>query len=84
MRRREFLSLVGSATVWPLGARAQISRTAVIGLLSPESSSLGMSRVCVKVFESLGTLKDETLNTSTDGRREILAAFRRWLTNLSL
>jgi len=41
MRRREFLSLVGSATVWPLGACAQISRNAVIGVLSPESSSVG-------------------------------------------
>src|SRR5262249_868862 len=41
MRRREFLSLVGSATAWPLAARAQPSRFAVIGVLSPESSSTG-------------------------------------------
>jgi putative ABC transport system substrate-binding protein len=41
MRRRDFLSLVGSATAWPLATRGQTSRTAVIGVLSPESSSTG-------------------------------------------
>ena len=37
MRRRVFLWLVGSATVWPLGARAEISRIPVIGVLSHSS-----------------------------------------------
>ncbi len=41
MRRRDFLCLVGTATAWPLAARAQASRTAVVGILSPESSSTG-------------------------------------------
>src|SRR5215471_17259854 len=41
MRRRDFLSFVGSATVWPFSARAQASRTVVIGILTPESSSTG-------------------------------------------
>lgn len=38
MRRRDFLSLVSSATAWPLAAWAQAPRTALIGVLSPETS----------------------------------------------
>jgi putative tryptophan/tyrosine transport system substrate-binding protein len=42
MERREFMSLVGgTALAWPLAAHAQISRAFVIGVLSPESSSVG-------------------------------------------
>jgi hypothetical protein len=41
MRRRDFLSFVGSATVWPFAAQAEASRTVVIGILTPESSSTG-------------------------------------------
>ena len=84
MRRREFLSLVGSVTVWPLGVRAQISRTAVIGVLSPESSSVGDVESLREGLRELGYLKNATSNTSTDGRLGILAVFPRWLTNLSL
>ena len=40
IRRREFITVVGGATVWPLVARAQQSAIPVIGLTDEEVQSI--------------------------------------------
>ena len=44
MRRREFISLLSSAVVWPLAAYAQ-QRMPVVGILSPATSDADANRM---------------------------------------
>jgi putative tryptophan/tyrosine transport system substrate-binding protein len=39
-RRREFITLLGGAAIWPLTARAQVPEVRTIGYLSPRAADV--------------------------------------------
>lgn len=67
MRRREFISLIGSAAAWPLAARAQKERVRRIGVLMgwAESDPYAQSALTAffKGLGQLGWADDRNLRT---------------------
>jgi putative ABC transport system substrate-binding protein len=90
MQRREFMALVGSATAWPLAARAQqLERTRRISILSPGSSehsdpTFNMLKAFLQRLNELGYAEGENLtierrfaNGSSDQLGELAAELVR-------
>jgi putative ABC transport system substrate-binding protein len=81
MRRRNFLGFLGgAAAVWPLKARAQVTKLPVIGFLGATSSSAWSSWVSVFVqrLRELGWSEGRTVEIEyrwAEGRSERIAQF---------
>jgi putative ABC transport system substrate-binding protein len=69
MRRREFITLLGSAAAWPLGAQAQSDRVRAIGVLMgyPESDSEAQTKIAVfrDGLEKLGWTEGRNIRIDT-------------------
>jgi putative ABC transport system substrate-binding protein len=55
MRRREFITLLGGAAVWPLAARAQQAAMPIVGLVSPRSPE-DSARLIARMQRELSTV----------------------------
>jgi putative tryptophan/tyrosine transport system substrate-binding protein len=63
MRRRKFISLIGSAAAaWPLLARAQRSANAVVGVLSPEGPKTGNVNGLIRGLHELGYVEGQNIH----------------------
>src|SRR3954454_10721635 len=79
MKRREFITLLGGAAAWPVGARAQHERIRRIGVLMPlgESDVEGQRRIAAftKALQDMGWSTAVALDIRYgDGKPELLPA----------
>jgi putative ABC transport system substrate-binding protein len=75
MRRRDFISLMGGATTWPLGAHAQQpAKLPTIGFLGPNTAELDSRRVgaFVQRLRELGRIEGRNIAIESCMRRPIL------------
>ena len=78
MRRREFVTLVGGAAIWPLAAQAQQTGKVVrVGYLS----LLSAARHSGWVFANLATLKARTSRSSFDLQTATMTCGPAWQTS---
>jgi putative ABC transport system substrate-binding protein len=63
MRRRDFITLVGSTVAWPLGAHAQSAKLPTVGLLVPGTPASFGQRVaaCTRRLRELGWIEGRTI-----------------------
>jgi ABC-type uncharacterized transport system substrate-binding protein len=86
MRRREFISLLGGAVVWPLAARAQQpKRVPHIGILLFAQQDLAVIRPCLQELEALGYVDGKSVTIEyrdAEGKNERLPALAAELVRL--
>jgi putative ABC transport system substrate-binding protein len=78
MKRREFITLLGGAAAWPLGARAQPAKLPTIGFLGPLTPSVQSkwTAAFVQRLRELGWIEGRTVAIEyrwADGRSERFA-----------
>src|SRR6516162_5121005 len=61
MRRREFITLVGGAAVWSLGADAQPAKLPTVGFLCPSSLWDPWTKAFVQRLRELGWIENRTI-----------------------
>jgi putative ABC transport system substrate-binding protein len=80
VKRRSFITLLGAAAAWPLGARTQQPPKPTIGYLGPNTRSLDGQRLVafLERLRDLGWIEGRTIDIEyrwAEGRTERLAEF---------
>src|SRR5262245_26280408 len=75
MRRREFITLLGGATAWPLMARAQQPTMPVVGVLHSSSTDTSRPRAFRQGLKDAGFIEGENGHRISLGRRSNREAF---------
>ena len=57
MRRRDFMTLIGGATAWPIAVRAQPASMPVVGVLSPQSAGKATATRIAGFLQGLSELQ---------------------------
>ena len=79
MRRRDFITLVGGATMWPFAARAQRPTTPVVGFVNAAAQQDYKRQLAafLKGWLKVAMLRAGTSRLNTVGRKAELTGCRR-------